>query len=76
MDDYESRKSSERGRDILSAWLLVAAIFFGLFAFSMIYEALSNGPEAIAGMQVPVAIGEGYVSHQDLSGELPIEVSR
>lgn len=36
LDDYERPSSSLNGHDIISSWILIGVLFFGLFVFSKI----------------------------------------
>ncbi len=45
MNDYELSGPSASGRDVVSGWILAAAVLFGLFAFSTVQQVVSNRPD-------------------------------
>ena len=67
MHDYEHSRPSGSGRDVVSAWILAAAVLFGLFAFSTVQQVVSNRPNEIVGKQEPFAIGENRAGRGDIS---------
>ena len=45
MDDSEYPENGANGRDVVSAWILAAAVLFGLFAFSTVQQVVSSRPD-------------------------------
>lgn len=45
MHEYEHSKFNWGGREVVSAWILAAAVLFGLFAFSSAQQVVSNRPD-------------------------------
>ena len=61
-DDDERRNPSVDGRDLVSAWILAGVLFFGVFASSMIQQALSDH------LQANSLVDDFLVSYGDSTG--------
>ncbi len=48
MHEYEHSRFNWLGREVVSAWILAAAVLFGLFAFSTVQQVVSNRPDGPA----------------------------
>ena len=45
MHDFEQSRFNWGGREVVSAWILAAAVLFGVFAFSTVQQVVSDRPD-------------------------------